>query len=325
MKIAFLSNKLTLRGTEVAMYDYADYNETLLGNKSIIISRDINKHFYERDIHPEAYEKFRNRFPLFYYENIQDIENIIEKEKIDLLYVIKAGNKDHLITKKCKTFMHCVFNTKEPHGDFYIPISEQVNEISNTNYPIFPHMIRVFDTDENLRTELNIPKDATVFGSISGADEFTIDYIIETVKEISSNPLYDNIYFVFVNIIPFAPMTKRLIFIQGTTNMDIKRRFINTCDAMLYGRKDGESFGLCIGEFSVCNKPVISIKRSDVKNFCDFHFKTLKDDIIIHNNKTELVDILTNFGKYNKDVSNNGYKKYTPEYVMNIFKNIIEK
>jgi hypothetical protein len=38
--IAFLSNKLTLRGTEVALYDYADYNEKILGNKSVIITRD---------------------------------------------------------------------------------------------------------------------------------------------------------------------------------------------------------------------------------------------------------------------------------------------
>uniref|UniRef100_A0A6C0HJ50 Uncharacterized protein n=1 Tax=viral metagenome TaxID=1070528 RepID=A0A6C0HJ50_9ZZZZ len=40
--IAFLSNKLTLRGTEIAMYDYAEYNEILLGNKSIIITRNYN-------------------------------------------------------------------------------------------------------------------------------------------------------------------------------------------------------------------------------------------------------------------------------------------
>lgn len=41
--IALLSNKLTLRGTEVSLYDYAYYNETLLNNKSIIITRDIEK------------------------------------------------------------------------------------------------------------------------------------------------------------------------------------------------------------------------------------------------------------------------------------------
>ena len=35
--IAFHDNNLCLRGTTNAMYDYADYNERILGNKSIIL------------------------------------------------------------------------------------------------------------------------------------------------------------------------------------------------------------------------------------------------------------------------------------------------
>jgi hypothetical protein len=36
-KVAFYSPHLGLRGTEITMYDFADYNERILGNKSIII------------------------------------------------------------------------------------------------------------------------------------------------------------------------------------------------------------------------------------------------------------------------------------------------
>ena len=36
--IAFHDNNLCLRGTTNAMYAYADYNEKILGNKSIILS-----------------------------------------------------------------------------------------------------------------------------------------------------------------------------------------------------------------------------------------------------------------------------------------------
>lgn len=39
-----------------------------------------------------------------------------------------------------------------------------------------------------------------------------------------------------------------------------KTTFINTCDAMLWARHDGETFGLAIGEFSSKNKPVIYAK-----------------------------------------------------------------
>ena len=38
MKIAFHSNQLGVRGTEIALYDYAFYNREILGNDSIIIS-----------------------------------------------------------------------------------------------------------------------------------------------------------------------------------------------------------------------------------------------------------------------------------------------
>ena len=37
-KIAFHSNQLSLRGTEIALYAYAKYNEEILGNKSVIFS-----------------------------------------------------------------------------------------------------------------------------------------------------------------------------------------------------------------------------------------------------------------------------------------------
>ena len=36
MKIAFYDNSLCLMGTTVAIYDYANYNESILGNESFI-------------------------------------------------------------------------------------------------------------------------------------------------------------------------------------------------------------------------------------------------------------------------------------------------
>ena len=37
MRIAFYMGAICVRGTSNATYDYADYNEKILGNKSIII------------------------------------------------------------------------------------------------------------------------------------------------------------------------------------------------------------------------------------------------------------------------------------------------
>ena len=315
MKIAFLSNKLTLRGTEISLYDYADCNETMLHNESVIISRDIRLHPEFKDIHQEAYDKFQARFPLFYYETVQDIDEIVEREKIDVLYIEKAGANEGLISSKCKNFIHAVLTSTEPHGELYTCLSDFLNDICKTNVPVLNLMIRVHPTTRNLRQEMGIPDDATVFGTYSGADCFDIDYIRHAVQVIGHDPAFSNIYFIFLNVIPFGTPSDRIIFLPGTANMEVKRMFINTCDAMLYGRNGGETFGLSCGEFSLCDKPVIG--RSD--EHAKAHIRFLGDAMIKHSNYEELYEILTTWPKHNKDVSNNGYKLFTPERVMKEF------
>ena len=54
MNIVFHSNQLSIRGTETALYDYAHYNETLLGNVSYIMA--------PANSDMASYEKFLQRF-----------------------------------------------------------------------------------------------------------------------------------------------------------------------------------------------------------------------------------------------------------------------
>jgi hypothetical protein len=62
--IAFHSNQLGIRGTEVALYDYAHYNEEILRNKSYIISSA------KADL--ATLKKFEKRFEVFLYEDFKD-------------------------------------------------------------------------------------------------------------------------------------------------------------------------------------------------------------------------------------------------------------
>lgn len=322
--IGFISNKLTIRGTEVNLYDYADFSERLLGNKSIVITRPYEyiMQVSPRDATPLAYEKFTTRFQMEYYINPSDIINIVKKNNIDVLYIEKAGSpNDGLVFNCCKTIIHAVFTTKEPHGDLYCPISDALNKICGTNYPVLPYMVRVFDTNENLRTELNIPEDAIVFGSYSGADEYTNEDVKRAVSAVVSDEKYSNIYFIYLNIDKFGPESSRLKFLPGTADMQYKRMFINTCDAMLYARNGGETFGLACGEFSVCNKPIIACPGQH----SNAHEVILEENMIKFYNYNDVFEIITSWPKHNKDVSNNGYKEYTPEKVMENFKIHLDK
>ena len=82
----------------------------------------------------------------------------------------------------------------------------------------------------------------------------------------------NNIYFLFVNTQKFCPDLPNIIHLNVIVDLNDKRRFINTCDAMLWARSDGETFGLSIAEFSICNKPVIACKTGDLA-----HVELLKD------------------------------------------------
>uniref|UniRef100_A0A6C0HIS4 Uncharacterized protein n=1 Tax=viral metagenome TaxID=1070528 RepID=A0A6C0HIS4_9ZZZZ len=82
------------------------------------------------------------------------------------------------------SIFHCVFNTNQRHGEIYSAISADVNRICNTDYPVVPHMIRNFDTTEDLRQELNIPQDAIVFGRYGGVESFNIDFVYRVIQNI---------------------------------------------------------------------------------------------------------------------------------------------
>ena len=312
-RIAFLSNKLTLRGTEIAMYDYADYNETLLNNKSIIITRDYNLIKNQFDVSIDAYTKFKHRFEIVeYYQTQGDIDNIVIKYGISHIYIIKAGTWDGLISTKCKNLVHCVFNTSQPHGDFYCPVSSDVNKRFNTNYPVLPHMIRIDESALNLRNDLMIPDNATVFGRYGGVETFDIEFVHDAIRNILRER--DDIYFVFLNTREFYSHP-RIKYLSGTTNMEIKRKFINTCDALIHARKDGESFGLTCGEFAIAYKPVITFEHSIEKN----HIDILGNHAVLYSNYDSVYKILNEFTKNKYCMEGNQYLDHTPENIMKVF------
>jgi hypothetical protein len=313
--VGFLSNKLTLRGSEIAMYDYAHFNEVLLKNKSIIITRDYNRVAREPDSNIEAYQKFQNRFTVECYQNNQDIDNIVEKYGLTHLYIIKGGTNDGLITTKCKNLIHCVFYASEKHGQVYSVISDDVNRIYKTNYPVVPHMIHNHETTDNLRETFSIPKDAIVFGRYGGMETFDIQFVHNAIRNVLNER--NDVYFLFMNTNKFYDHP-RILYLDGTTNMEYKKRFINTCDALLHARRQGETFGLTCGEFAIECKPVISFSESKERN----HIQILGDHAVLYSDYDSIHEILLHWKNGTYSMISNGYLHYNPENVMKIFDSV---
>lgn len=309
MKVGFLTNHISYGGTEVALYDYAHFNETLLGNTSIVLTRDF------RDTHGDIYAKFETRFPLVYVSSQADIDDAVTTLGLDVLYVIKSGERDAWFTTKCKTIVHCVFTTKFPHGTVYCAISDTLNRLHGTRVPVLPHMISVAEHSESFRAELGIPATATVIGRYGSTDSFDIPFVHQAIVEyLNATP---TAYFVAMNTKEFA-RHPRILYLPRTTDAHVKRRFINTCDGMLHARSRGETFGLSCGEFAVCGKPILTYAGSPERA----HIDILGPACTLYSSKEDLLRVLTS-GSWKKDMTANGYLQYTPDRVMKTFASML--
>jgi hypothetical protein len=304
MKIAFHSNQLGIRGTEVSLYDYALGNRDILGNESIIIS-DANADLTTLD-------KFKAQFPVYLYHNFSEVENIIEQEKVDAFYIQKAGFNDGKIVRNAKNLVHAVFKFNEPHGDVYAYISEWLSsEMSGGKLPHVPYMVDLPKHNLNYRDAFGLV-DKTVIGWYGG-DNFEIPFAKQAVIDIAQKR--DDIVFLFMNCTPFTNVPN-IYFIDGTYDLDEKVAFINTCDAMIHARERGETFGLTIAEFSLFEKPIITYLNSPERN----HISILGDKGFYYTNYNELYEILLHMDSSIKGY--NCYTEFTPEKVMNKFKEV---
>jgi GR25 family glycosyltransferase involved in LPS biosynthesis len=297
-KIAFHINQFSIRGTEIATFDYAYYNKQYLNNESIIVVPTN----YEQHTHPvsglthnnEIEKKFQDNFEVFMYSSKKDLDDILIREGCHGFYILKSGQNDGMISDIIPTFVHCVFkcSNEHKHGTVYACISNTVNEISA---PVVPHIcIPLPKVDKNLREELQIPKDAVVFGRYGGIETFDIDFVKEVIKNVvDSNP---NIYFLFMNTQPFH-QHPQIIHVDKTTNLQEKAEFVNTCDAMLHARKEGESFGLAVAEFTTLGKPILTWKHDGPPLYHEHHnhLDVLGSSGMYYEDAKELTRMLVDF------------------------------
>ena len=321
VKIVFWDNCLCERGTTVSLFNYAYYNKTLLGNESVIM---YNTTRIENDA--EVIAKFQKNFQVIGVPDFSMVDNILSNINCDIFYITKAGGYEGQVSRVCKTVVHCVFNYSQPHGNVYAGISNWINGGNGINgdrvFPVVPYMVDLpADTDKNMRKELNIPEDAVVYGRHGGYGQFDIPYVHNIVYNVAKE--YPNIYFLFLNTQKFCPDLPNIIHLGRIIDIEKKIEFINTCDAMLWARTGGESFGLSIGEFSIKNKPIFVTHSGEGfgVNKGDIAHVYLLGDKGLWYNETNLKDMLINFDK--KEMAKkdwNAYKDYTPEKVMQIFK-----
>ena len=121
LTIAFHLISFNERGVVRSTIDFAHFNETMLGNQSIIVAP--KDYHCDRTLTPSIMEPMvRNRFKVFDYDNIAHMQSILKSQGVDLFYIQKSGGIDDLHGGETPTGIHAVFEFT-PHREKYAYIS----------------------------------------------------------------------------------------------------------------------------------------------------------------------------------------------------------
>ncbi len=310
MTIAFHSHTMTLRGSEHALWDYANFNESLLGNRSVI----CHPEHLARDENP-MYAKWKARFQLVSYQTKVELARKLRMIGAEALYQIKPGTYDGFIVPGLRNCIHSMFLSDEYHGDRFAYVSRWAAKVMTGHEESFvPHFVPKLESSENLRAKLGIPNGARVFGRHGAFDTFNIPFARRAIDEHARHRPAD--HFVFLNTEPIhgTEKLKNVHYLAPTIDPEEKAQFLATCDAMVHARWHGETFGLAVGEFAALGKPVITFGESRERA----HLEMLGSAGLLYRNRNEFRKILDDFQPHR--AAGTEYDQHAdPSLVMRLF------
>ena len=329
MRVLFHCEQLNYRGTTNSIYDYAYYNQELLGNESVIAYSKVGPAGVDTGSVSAVIDKFKNKFQLVEYSSEQDLNDLASK--FDLCYSQRAGLKTNMTTKAALPIVnstrfgvHCVFQYHEPHGDVYSYISEWLAANVSKSYgaplhPFVPYIVQLPEPNHDLREAIGIPKNKLVFGRHGGINTFDIPFVKNVIRRIVSER--DDIVFLFLNTEKFMDHPN-VIYLNPLFDRQMLSNFINACDAMIHARDLGESFGLAISEFLFFNKPVLAWDGGFDRN----HAQMLSGYNCLYgengDDENECYEMIVNF----RDRPSQDFKRivdqFTPQNVMRKFSQV---
>jgi len=317
MRIAFHSEQLGLRGTEIALFDYAYYNREILYNGSLIISDRNSPNL-------QTLSRFEEHFPVVLYDDFSEVSRIVEREKVDSVYYMKSGQYDGKVVPNAQNLIHAVFQFHQPHGERHAYISQWLaNKMGGEGYPHVPYMVDILkhQHQRDFRGKMLIPNTDLVFGYMGGRDSFNIEFAQKAVAKAVEQR--DDLHFILLNVDAFVEHP-RVHFFNGTADMEAKIAFINTCDACIHARDGGESFGLTVAEFSSFNKPIVTTDWCSGGLNDLAHLEMLGDKAIIYHSYDELLSIFLGIDR-RADIEGKdwaAYSQYNPTAVMKQFEKV---
>jgi hypothetical protein len=310
-KVLFYTNHVCLRGSSVAIRDYARYLPEFYGLDTIVA---FNPRDHRNNV--DTIRRWEKLFPL-YPCMPADLNRFIEDHGISTVYQM-TSTLERIYIENAQSLIHQTGMISKPDylydNEVYAYVSEWSARHNQSHTPSpdnwVPHIVTANSSGvsrERFRNLFDIPHNATVIGRTGGLDTWNMSYTDECITRALRHR--GDLWFVLQNT-PIRIRHQRVIYLPPTSSERIKSSFIRACDAMIHARAEGESFGIACGEFSVHNKPVITFSGSPERS----HLEILGDNAILFDSPQTLLKHLVDY-RY-KDRDWNCYKSFSPEIVI---------
>jgi hypothetical protein len=191
--IAFFLDHFTFRGTNMAVYDYAKYNQEILLNISIIIYCLKNKN--EEELQGKLLFK---EFPLLKVNDSSSLEQILKQEAVDVLYTIGKDSGFVREENKISSSVSTNTNIRIKQSCFEINVAEKLR------IKCVRHCVLEMGY---LPSSLSLPKSLTKYIGVSKSVSekvYSEEYVFKknsvpkykekdtTTSDLSNKPLYLN-------------------------------------------------------------------------------------------------------------------------------------
>ena len=331
-------NSLSLGGTEKMV-------QILL---SVIQGMDTNYEHYlayksDGDKSREPYFlKILGQSRMICYSTPQEFYNTVAKLKPYVIHRYSAGIPEWPFISEIKQHTkHFISTSVFGDQDNTIPISKVIYVSqhlknltgfgNNDHHVVLRNSIEGPYSKEDLREELDIPKDAFVFGRIGRDDASIYDPInIQAYSRVEN----ENTFFVIVNpsklclddISNFN--IKNFRTIERTTSEERLSKFYNTIDVLAHARKDGECNPGNCWEASAHGKPIISHYgqsfNGHIETITDSGFVVLPGDVDEYARIMKaFIDGSINYDYYSKRAKQNWLDTCTPDIIGNKYLDIL--
>lgn len=331
-RLLFHANQLSERGTEVALYDYAHFFETLGFGVSYIASN--------RGSTTVGQSKFEARFPgrVFLLDNVpgpsRDNPNpdvtfasLAADLQLDAIYTIQAGTEfdfrmPESLTAVMRFMVHGVFGSSAKSS--YHAVAAISPIVADVGVPVVGHMVYANEPATSivsLRKDLEIHDTTKVFCRHGGGGTFSIGFAREAVCKHARTFPHDLFLLLGTDAVACDVNVPNIRHLPTNTGLLYKQRFLKSCNACLHGREDGETFGLAIAECSIAGLPVITYGQPPQR--ANAHLVMQKDLAIKYNSADDLEKILSSFNvSAHQELSSQYqaiYSAYSPDAVMSDF------